>query len=170
MFLLAAPPDAHDVIDCFATKLGGLLDPENVENLSKIVGQDHRGKQGDATKKALDKILCDTFEKGKKVALAQQLNLLPPPSPMIFHSYCDDQNAQYKHAALIFTVHLPCNPDPTLTPVEAEGTVEKYLSEEVWVDSPYDQDKIAALLSRIADTVLLVSPERGSTLKGLCTV
>ena len=170
VFLLAAAPNAHDVVDCFATKLGKLLDPENAENLSKIIGQDHRNNQGDTTKKTLDNILCDKFEKGKKVALVQQLNLLPPPSPMIFHSYCDDQNAQYKHAALIFTVHLPRNLDPTLTAVEAEGTVEKYLSEEVWIDSPYNQDKIAALLSRIADTVLLVSPERGSTLEGLCTV
>ena len=89
--------------------------------------------------------------------LIHHLELLPPPSPLLFHNYCDDQNAPDKHLAFIFTVHMPVEPSPSLSPEEAEGSVEKYLSGDVWAKE--DKDAIAALLVRIADTVLLMNGE-----------
>ena len=167
VLLLAAPPPAHDVVDCLATKLGEMLDPRHKRNLAMVNGTVERSKQGTEVKKKMDDLLIDKFKQGHRAALIHHLEHLPPPSPLLFYSYCDDQNALHKQVAIIFTVHLPREPDSSLPANEAEGTVEKYLSTEVW--SKEDQDSVAALLSRVADTVALMNGEPSESVKTLCS-
>ena len=167
VFLLAAPPPAHEWVDCLATKLAEKLDPRHKRSLAKIDGADEKGYPADQIKKKMDVYLKEKFLRDHRVAVIHHLELLPPPSPLLFYSYCDDQNAPHKHVAIIFTVHLPEEPSPSLPPKEAEGTVEKYLSKEVWLRD--DMDKVAALLSRIADTVALMNGESNNSLKAYCS-
>ena len=167
VLLLAAPPAAHDVVDCLATKLAQVLDPKHKRALAMIDGTEEKRYQGDKAKKKMDNLLIKKFKEGHRAALVHHLELLPPPSPLLFYSYCDDQNAPHKHVAIIFTVHLPAEPDPSLSPKEAEGTVEKYLSNQVW--GREDQDAVAALLSRIADTVALMNGEAGDSVEASCS-
>ena len=161
VLLLAAPPAAHGMVDCFAKKLAEGLDPEYKRMLATIDGREERSYPGEDTKKKMDDLLIRSFKKGHRAALVHHLELLPPPSPLLFYSYCDDQNAPHKHVAIIFTVHLPLEPDASLAPKEAEGTVEKYLAETVWAKE--DKDAVAALLSRVADTVALMNGEPSSS-------
>ena len=167
VLLLAAPPPAHDVVDCLATELAKVLDPKHKRNLAMVDGTVERSKQGTEVKKKMDDMLIEKFRKGHRVALIHHLEHLPPPSPLLFYSYCDNQNAPHKHVAIIFTVHLPKEPDSSLPPNEAEGTVEKYLSSEVWAEE--DQDSVAALLSRVADTVVLMNRESNESVKISCS-
>ena len=160
VLLLAAPPAAHSMVDCFAKKLAEGLDPEYKRMLATIDGREERSYPGEDTKKKMDDLLIRRFKKGHRAALVHHLELLPPPSPLLFYSYCDDQNAPHKHVAIIFTVHLPAEPDASLEPKEAEGTVEKYLADIVWAKE--DKDAVAALLSRVADTVALMNGEPSS--------
>ena len=161
VLLLAAPPAAHSMVDCFAKKLAEGLDPEYKRMLATIDGREERNYPGEDTKKKMDDILKRKFMVGHRAALVHHLELLPPPSPLLFYSYCDDQNAPHKHVAIIFTVHLPVEPDASLEPKEAEGTVEKYLADIVWAKE--DKDAVAALLSRVADTVALMNGEPSSS-------
>ena len=161
VLLLAAPPAAHRMVDCFAKKLAEGLDPEYKRMLATIDGREGRSYPGEDTKKKMDDLLIRSFKKGHRAALVHHLELLPLPSPLLFYSYCDDQNAPYKHVAIIFTVHMPEEPDASLAPKEAEGTVEKYLTETVWAKE--DKDAVAALLSRVADTVALMNGEPSSS-------
>ena len=161
VLLLAAPPAAHSMVDCFAKKLAEGLDPEYKRMLATIDGREERSYPGEDTKKKMDDLLIRRFKKGHRAALVHHLELLPPPSPLLFYSYCDDQNAPHKHVAIIFTVHLPVEPDASLAPKEAEGTVEKYLADIVWAKE--DKDAVAALLSRVADTVALMNGEPSSS-------
>ena len=161
VLLLAAPPAAHSTVDCFAKKLAEGLDPEYKRMLATIDGREERSYPGEDTKKKMDDILKRNFMDGHRAALVHHLELLPPPSPLLFYSYCDDQNAPHKHVAIIFTVHLPVEPDASLEPKEAEGTVEKYLADIVWAKE--DKDAVAALLSRVADTVALMNGEPSSS-------
>ena len=165
--LLAAPPPAHDVVDCLATKLAEMLDPKHKKNLAMVDGTVERSKQGTEVKKKMDDLLKEKFGKGHRAALIHHLEHLPPPSPLLFYSYCHDHNAPYKQVAIIFTVHLPREPDSSLPANEAEGTVEKYLSNEVW--SKEDQDSIADLLIYVADTVALMNGESSESVKTLCS-
>ena len=167
VFLLAAPPPAHGWVDCLATKLAEKLDPRHKRNLAIIDGKKQKTNPPDETKKTMDIFLKEKFQEGHRVALIHHLELLPPPSPLLFYSYCDDQNAPHKHVAIIFTVHMPLEPSSSLSPKEAEGSLEKYLSDEVWAKD--EKDAIAALLSRIADTVVLMNGESSGSAKDLCS-
>ena len=167
VFLLSAPPPAHEWVDCLATKLAEKLDPKQKRDLARIDGNKEKTNPADKTKKKMDELLKEKFRAGHRVALVHHLELLPPPSPLLFYSYCDDQNAPHKHVAIIFTVHLPIEPSSSLSPKEAEGIVEKYLTNEVW--SRDDKDAVAALLSRIADTVVLMNGESSNSLKAYCS-
>ena len=167
VFLLAAPPTAHEWVDCLAIKLAEKLDPGHKRNLARIDGADEKGYPADKIKKKMDDYLKKKFQDDHMVAVIHHLELLPPPSPMLFYSYCDDQNAPHKHIAIIFTVHLPLQPNLSLPPKEAEGTVEKYLSKQVWLND--DMNAVAALLSRIADTVVLMNGESSDSLKAYCS-
>ena len=160
VLLLAAPPAAHGTVDCLARKLAAALDPRQERILATIDGREERSYPGEETKKKMDDLLIRSFKKGHRAALVHHLELLPLPAPLLFHSYCDDQHARYKHVAIIFTVHLPVEPDASLEPKEAEGTVEKYLTETVWAKQ--NKDAVAALLSRVADTVALMNGEPSS--------
>lgn len=167
VFLLAAPPPAHKWVDCLATKLAEMLDPRHKRNLARIDGADEKGYPADKIKKKMDVYLKKKFLDDHRVAVIHHLELLPPPSPLLFYSYCDDQNAPHKHVAIIFTVHIPVEPNLSLSPKEAEGTVEKYLSKQVWLRD--DMDAVAALLSRIADTVVLMNGESSHSLNAYCS-
>ena len=157
---LAAPPAAHSTVDCLARKLAVALDPKHKRMLATIDGREERSLPGEMAKKKMDEFLIKRFKEGHRAALVHQLELLPFPAPLLFHSYCDDHNARYKHVAIIFTVHLPVEPDASLEPKEAERTVEKYLADEVWAKE--NKDATADLLIRVTDTVALMNGEPSS--------
>ena len=161
VLLLAAPPAAHSTVDCLARKFAVALDPEHRRMLATIDGREERSLLGEKAKKEIDEFLIKRFKEGHRAALVHQLELLPLPAPLLFHSYCDDQHARYKHVAIIFTVHLPVEPDASLEPKEAERTVEKYLADEVWAKE--NKDAIADLLIRVTDTVALMNGEPSSS-------
>jgi len=163
VLLLAAPPPAHEWVDCLAIKLAEMLGLKQKNNLARIDGADEKGYSGDKIKEKMDVYLKEKFEDGHRVAVIHHLELLPPPSALLFYSYCDDQNAPYKHVAIIFTVHLPFEPRTQ----EAEGSVNKYLLKEGLLSD--DMDKVAALLSHIADTVAVMNGESGDSLKAYCS-
>ena len=160
VLLLAAPPAAHSMVDCFAMKLAEGLDPEYKRMLATIDGREERGYPGEDTKKKMDDLLKRKFMDGHRAALVHHLELLPLPAPLLFHSYCDDQHAPHKHVAIIFTVHLPVEPDASLEPKEAERTVEKFLADEVWAKE--NRDAVADLLIRVTDTVAFMNGEPSS--------
>ena len=170
VFLLAAPPAAHEYVDCLAIKLAEMLDPSHKRNLARIDGEKEKGNPPEQTKKKMDDFLKKKIDALHRVVLIHHLELLPPPSPLLFHSYCDDQNAPYKNLAIIFTVHMPVELSPSLLPKEAEGSAEKYLSGDVWANkASVDKDAVAALLVRIADTVVLMNGETSGSARDFCS-
>ena len=167
VLLFMAPPSAHNVADCFTKNLAAKLDPKHSKELTTIDGKDYQTSPGHEAKEKLDKVLSGALQSGHRATLVNHLELLPPPSPLLFYSYCDNDNAPFKHVAILFTVHLPNEPDPSLSAVETEGLVEKFLSSEVWSNA-YNKDAVAALLSRITDTVVILSGEDEAALSSVC--
>ena len=167
VFLLAAPPAAHEWVDCLAIKLAEVLNPKNEKTLARIDGEKEKANLPEKTKMKMDNLLKTKIEALHKVVLIHHLERLPTPSQLLFHSYCDDQNAPYKELTFIFTVHMPEEPSPSLSLKETEGSVEKYLSGDVWAKD--DKDAVAALLVRIADTVAPMNGEISDSLRDLCS-
>ena len=167
VFLLAAPPAAHEYVDCLAIKLAEMLDPSHKRNLARIDGEKEKENHPEQTKKKMDDFLKKKIDALHRVVLIHHLELLPPPSPLLFHSYCDDQNAPYKHLAIIFTVHMPVEPNSSLSPKQAEESVKKYLSGDVWAKD--DVGEVAALLVRVAYTVVLMNGESSGSARDFCS-
>ncbi|KAJ7372360.1 hypothetical protein OS493_019807 [Desmophyllum pertusum] len=69
VFLLAAPPPAHDVVDCLAIKLAEKLDPRHKRNLATIDGTEEKSYPADSSKRKMDDLLKDKFLAGHRVAL-----------------------------------------------------------------------------------------------------
>ena len=169
VFLFAAPADGHDVASCLAIKLAGLIDPPSINKQLLIInGSKYKSWKGNKAKLELDQLLKNFFLNGLKVAIIENLEVLPPTSPLLFYSYCDDENAPFKAVSIIFTVHLPWHFDSFVTPKENERRVETYLANEVWKSPLYEENAVGALLSRVADTVVLLHSEDKSVLAKVC--
>lgn len=166
VLLLAAPPAAHKWVNCLATKLAEKLDSKLNTTPITIDGEEEKVNPSEMTKKTMDNLLKEKFVAGHKVALIHHLELFPPSSPLLFHSYCDDQDAPFKNVAIIFTVYMPVEPSSSLSLEEAEESVEDYLSDEVWME--VDKTAVAALLSRITDTVVVMNGESSVSAKSHC--
>ena len=167
VFLLAAPPAAHEYVDCLAIKLAKMLDPRHKDTLARFCGEEEKVNPPEKTKIRMDNFLKKKIKALHRVVLIHHLELLPPPSPHLFHSYCDDQNAPYKHLAIIFTVHMPVEPNSSLSPKQAEESVKKYLSGDVWAKD--DVGEVAALLVRVAYTVVLMNGESSGSARDFCS-
>ena len=115
VFLLAAPLAAHEWVDCLAIKLAEVLNPKNEKTLARIDGEKEKPNLPEKTKMTMDNLLKSEIEALHKVVLIYHLELLPTPSQLLFHSYCDDQNAPYKELTFIFTVHIPEELSPSLS-------------------------------------------------------
>ena len=162
VILMAAPPTAHEVVDCLARKLAALLDPSHANQLSSINGSEFReSPDEEQTAKQLRLRLSEAFQKDHKAIVVYNLEFIPPT---IFHSFCDTENAPYKDVSILFTVHLPNEPPKVETINKNEEFVEEHLK-AVWSKySSHKTDSTGALLSRIANTVVLVSGESEKTL------
>ena len=165
VILMAAPPTAHEVVDCLARKLAALLDPSHANQLSSINGSEFReSPDEEQTAKQLRLRLSEAFHDHKAIVV-YNLEFIPPT---IFHSFCDTENAPYKDVSILFTVHLPNEPPKVETINKNEEFVEEHLK-AVWSKySSHKTDSTGALLSRIANTVVLVSGESEKTLNNFC--
>ena len=82
---------------CLATKLAGLIDPPSINKQLLIInGSKYKSWKGNKAKLELDQLLKNFFLNGLKVAIIENLEVLPPTSPLLFYSYCNNQNAPFK--------------------------------------------------------------------------
>ena len=157
VFMIAADSQTAGTSQCFAQRLGHALDLSKPRLLNGSVFQ---GANGGDVKLKLDTTLRQYFDNNLAgTVIIDHIELLPPLSPFLFYSYCDNDNAVYPYATIIFVTHMQIDMS-SLDHVEAETAVEHFLSKEVWRDNPpYDPSAVAALLSRITDTVLIPKTE-----------
>ena len=164
---VGVPPSARDVAACMVKKLAKVLDPNHKRDFITIDGLEEMNNPWKKVNKKIYDLLNENFEAGHKVALINHLELFPPPSHMMFHSFCDDQNAPYKRVEIIFTVYLPKEADfPLSSNKEVEDAVDKYLVHEVW-----GKEELAAtqaLSVRVTQIVIFMNGESSDSIKTSC--
>ena len=177
VFLLASVPGTEDATDCLARSLANAFLAS--ENNSPVVirGETLRERDGHEAKKEMDEILnrnlssLSDHSDPLPVAVIEDIHHLPAPSPMLFFSYCDNQDAPVRRAVFVFTVKMPTAPKPGLNPVQKEGFVLTYLTENLWTlekNRWYSEDTIEALVTRLSDVTILVSKETKPNLARVC--
>lgn len=153
VFMTAADPETSRTSQCLAHHISQAL---SASRPLLINGSMYADENGDQVKLKLDKMLKKYFDVAPAgTTVIDHIELLPPSSPFLFYSYCDNDNALYPYATVIFIAHVRTKLNAA-DPVGAEKAVEQFLGKDVWGSNPpYDPGAVAALLSRITDTVLV---------------
>ena len=108
------------------------------------------------TKYSLDENLKSKFDNSKG-AIIDHVEKLPAQAALLLHGYCDGDNAPYKDIVLFLVFHTDLTNDSL-----NDKVVERSL-EELW-GSELGVDEMPALCSRIANNIVVLSPEDNESL------
>jgi len=132
-----------------------------------------------ANTQELKGLLTDRLHKTlSSIATVALLHLekIDPEVALTLHAFTDNSNAPYKQAALILTLSDPSSPSSSPADPPAPSSKAKYptlearaeeLLNQIWGES-LGQDKVYALISRLAVNVVEVVPEEEDQLALLC--
>ena len=120
-----------------------------------------RGKASDVLKLELDDMLSSSFGSGNKAGLLYNIQDLPSRTAMLFHSYCDNENAPFKDITITFTVKM----DKSAEAYSGDESLEEFFY-ELWSD--LDKDTLSPLLSRVANSIAVVKPESAQVIDMYC--
>ncbi|XP_035683681.1 torsin-1A-interacting protein 1-like [Branchiostoma floridae] len=152
ILVIGAPPGAHRTADLLAEALAKIYSGQ------PLMVDSHQFSHVDADRAKLhiDRTLDSTFSGDVRSAVFTRVDSLPSAAAMIFHSYCDHDDAQFKNAAYFMTVHCSDDVDPNASPKAQEEVILDYLKRS-WSD--LHEEKRGPLLSRIASMVAVVKAE-----------
>lgn len=109
----------------------------------------------------LDEAFLQAFQRGRsKSILVENLQLLSGEAALLLYKYCDNDNAPYKDVLILLTIYGPTG-DANMS-----GNIEEYLG-SIWRKS-IDPDKVEALMSRVANNIVVVNQETKQTLSEKC--
>ena len=103
----------------------------------------------------LDETLIKSFKDGVKVAVFPHLEQFDKDTLLLMHSYCDDQDANYKNVILLFEAHVPARVQ--------DHQIETFI-ESTW-EREVDGDEAGALVSRVLRNVVVIKAESTETLR-----
>jgi len=123
----------------------------------------------------IDNALNSGFVGGSRAAVIHHLERLHGVSAMMFHAYCDNENASFRRVAIIFTLHTDAESESgqeSGKAVEEERSrretdrhVESLLR-RYWQDH-IDTDKFEPLMSRIGNSNVFVRRETDEALTAI---
>ena len=161
VILLGTPGGYEALGTCLAKRVITALN--NVARMSGEVYIDTASlDQGSAARAKfdLDQNLKNIFDESKG-AIIDNVKNLPAKAALLLHGYCDGDNAPYKDVVLFLMLHTDLTEDKL-----NDKVVEKSLT-DLW-GSELGVDEMPALCSRIANNIVVLSPEEDETL-ATCT-
>ena len=166
VLMLVSPPGGSDVTDCLATHItDAIRRAHNSSKAFKLNLHDFAlsGKRSDALKLELDDMLSDSFTSGDKAGVLYNIQDLPARTAMLFHSYCDNENAPFKDITLTFTVKMD---DAIAQAPTSDEDIEEFFY-RLW-SSDLDKDTLSPLLSRVANSIAVVRREEQQVMDQHC--
>lgn len=158
VIIITVPNDYSQVGTCIAkeivTCINSVYNSTGVSN-SYINSQALDSVNVAKTKFDLDERLISTLSEGRAVVL-DHIDTLPADAALLLHSYADGDNAPYKNAALFLVFHTDNSSE-----LLSENFVEKSLT-DLW-GPVLGVDEMPALLSRIANSIAILSPENNAS-------
>ncbi|XP_059142826.1 torsin-1A-interacting protein 1-like [Physella acuta] len=164
IILMASQSKDSSTARCVANQIAAIFQSVNKLNTPPSITDINSIKDlgSDLQKKNLDDALDSALGSSKyKSVVVDNLQLLSPEAALILHKYCDNDNAPYKDILMILLLYV----DPA-SQAESAHKVENYLK-DLWHQG-LDADKVGALMSRVANNVVLVSHEDVGTVSKIC--
>ncbi|XP_077986654.1 torsin-1A-interacting protein 1-like [Glandiceps talaboti] len=157
VIMIASPPGRSNQGNEIASQLSKTYPSDTTPIF--INSTEYKSEDPDIVKMKVDTLLANGFERGSKAAVIYRLEELPPPAILIFYKYCDNENAPYKDTVIIFTINLPYQISNNFSTGRQQEKVDEFLLSKWQGHEDLDTDKIAALFSRIGNSVAIVNTE-----------
>ncbi|XP_041370064.1 torsin-1A-interacting protein 2-like [Gigantopelta aegis] len=158
VILFAVPKSASKLGTCFAQQVAQKF--KNSTRLNKYIDCRHSSHLDPADAKLdLDEKIHAHFQTGKAVVI-DHLEMLSPKSVLLLHGTCDNDNAPFKDVLISLVFHLDIPRD--IDHKRVEDKVEEYLM------SGLDVDKVGAMLSRIANNIVVIRHEQSGLMGKVC--
>ncbi|XP_012942054.1 torsin-1A-interacting protein 2 [Aplysia californica] len=159
------------------SKLASCIASEIASRFESSLGQSPAGRKTDIgtykhlspaeQKMKLDEAFLGAFHNsGSKSLLVENLQLLSGEAALLLHGYCDNDNAPYKNVFILLMVNI--SPGEMVLDVGRPSNVEAYLA-DIW-GKGIDVDKVNALMSRVANNVVVVTREGEDVFKNKCMI
>ncbi|GFR77574.1 torsin-1A-interacting protein 2-like [Elysia marginata] len=172
VILMAAPIQSSAVTRCVAEQVASVFQSSLTGAEAAIGVSDislYQSLEDAKQKEALDSKMLDAFSQksGGKSFVILNLQALAPEAALILHSYCDNDNAPFKDVMIVITLHFsPGQLELNAKQRVGEGDVEAYLR-DLW-NRGLVGDKVGALLSRVANNIVLVVEETSDNYRKVC--
>ena len=165
--IVIAMHQSHSVTGkCIAEQFSNMI--SNVYNTDKVKPIDATYMSSTAAKMMKQHIedqMHHALGNSKAKSLVfHHLENVPGEAAMMFHAFCDNENAPYKDAMLVFTLSIP---ESQWKPgVENDSLVEQVLT-RLW-EQDLDIDKYTALMSRVVRNAVYIRSESYEVLQYEC--
>ena len=99
---------------------------------------------------------------GSNVAVVDNLQFILGGASVVFHGYCDTENAPYLDATFLLTLHMR-----DVVIYQADDAIVEDFLDRVWSEE-VERENLAALYSRIANSIAFVNREEPDVIARLC--
>ena len=165
VLLFVVPKDklGSETASCLAQLIVRAVNTTNYKRSPVYINsEDLSTYQNAAQKKVLDEKLTESLDYHQQYGVVvDHIEMLSPHATLLFHGYCDGDNAPYKKSVIVLVVHT----DKDFS-VLNEDSVDDLLSES-W-SSGLEEDKIPPLIARIANNKVLIKAEKLDSIKNVC--
>lgn len=166
VIMLATLKEAKNAVECLTKELQKMIKDLFDENAGSVI---INGSKKDSRVSIFNQ-LESAFKKGVHLVVIDHFEKLSGDAAQILHAFCDHENAPYKDVIILLVVRHELN--ETIFDVNNRLNSDNFVSDylqELWKDS-LGVDISAALLSRIANRIALISPEKFDNLKSICDI
>jgi hypothetical protein len=144
------------------------IDPKSDSNLADLIQENNHDK----LKLYIDNKLVEWFKSGDKVALVNNIELLPAQTMLLFYTYGDDQDtAKFPGVLILMNLNLEMSLETALRERFNKNGSNKFLTKftedylfKLW-SARVNDDQLKPLFTRIANNVVLVNKEANATVE-----
>ncbi|XP_047472135.1 torsin-1A-interacting protein 1-like [Penaeus chinensis] len=168
VLLVVVPEDARGTATCLIYTIAHMLNKAFDD--TRFVMYDTK-TNGLANLASLKKELDDTLKglSTSHTAIIHNIENIPGKAAMIFHAYCDNENAPFKQAVIFPMLDIKGKYEEVAQDKSRlDDTVDKYLS-QLWGAELVDKD-VSAIISRVANAPMLIKPEPEERIKMMCPI
>ncbi|KAH9507582.1 hypothetical protein Btru_051516 [Bulinus truncatus] len=166
VILMASPSETFHIALCVAKQITEKFESANGKSPKSTVVDIDWLKHLNAVeqKKQLDENLRAVFQTSKSVVI-NNLQMLSPEAALLLHAYCDNDNAPHKDIMIVLMYYT----DAAIHKLDPDrpNNVEYYL-EEQW-SKELHVDKVSALMSRVANNIVVVNEEDAANVNSVCS-
>ncbi|ESO00360.1 hypothetical protein HELRODRAFT_175770 [Helobdella robusta] len=178
ILLVASDKNLEKTVNCFIDNYVNLVIKFFNQSRNDVVRFDFIYSTDDppALKMDIDKKLKHSFSSGSHVAVFEHLEWLAGEAAMMFHGYCDNDNAPFKRVIMLMTIYLQDIKSRNDKNTKVELDVDRINQEKddyveqlmqvLWADE-IGEETIASLMSRIGNYKIFLKKEQDVKLSAL---